>query len=297
MDRKLVTLVGLVATSLWSVANATTVTFSGTTQNNSSTGQLQPGGNGGMYFSQSSSTSGQQFGSITVFGETDTQTGDGGAGTFITPNGTTGLFEVTNTGTCPPTCPTTGNNTATGIAPYITVTGGGTVGNLNFTVQPGIASSHAADSQSAAPTDQVLLLNLGNIGANSTISFIMETGVSAPGNTGINVYSGVSSTMPTGMGASQGTDPLAAISTLTGVSVNGSGGGEASTSFNFKTATAGDQWIAIQADCHYLVLNSITFTPSGVPEPSFYGFIALAMVGLVFGARKMRARAAAAEKA
>jgi hypothetical protein len=60
--------------------------------------------------------------------------------------------------------------------------------------------------------------------------------------------------------------------------------------FSFNKNTAGVEWVAIEADGHYLLLDTVKGTTSAVPEPSFYGFFALAMVGLLFGARKLRTR-------
>ncbi len=283
MKRKLFTIVGVMATSLWSIANATTVTynFSGTQQNSGGTGVAQNGG-GGMYFS----TSSQTFGSgttIAVYGEKTSQAGDGGPGSFT---GTTGLFEVTNG---------SGGNSATGIGPYDNL--GGSSPNLNFTGQAGIASSTAVDPL-GAPTDQVLLLNLSNFAAGSTVSFTMATGVNAVANTGIDVWTGAPTGTPLGIGTGWGGQTASNSLTTESISegsVNGAGGGAGTHTFNlFTNNMPGGEWIAIQADCHYLLLQSITITsPSGVPEPSFYGFFAVAMVGLAFGARKLRARATA----
>jgi len=278
MKRRVLTLVGVLATSLWSVANATSVTysFSGSTNSNSSGGTTESGNAGGMVFT----TSPQSFGSpaITIYGETAPNglTGgadDGGPSTF---GGTTGLFEVNNNGT----------NTATGIGPYFSNQASGRSGSLDLTGENGITET------------DVLLVNLSGVTAGSTVSFVMATGVNAADNTGINVWDGVQSVTPTGMGAGQGANPLA-NEAITGGNVNGPGGGSATQTFNISgtvgTGAGQYDWIAIQADCHYLLLQSLTvYSPTGVPEPSFYGFFALAMVGLVIGARKMRARTAVA---
>lgn len=278
MKRKLFLIMSLAATSLWSIASASTVTYTFS------------GGGAGMtettpYTPSPTSGSGQP---ITIYGEIVNDqsnyagmTDDGGAGKFT---GTLGLFTVDNG---------VGGNTATGIAPYNSGT--------SFTNQNGITES------------DVLLIDLRGVTAGSTISFVMETGVNATQDTGINVYTGVQqSVTPTGIGTGgaggEGTNPLSNES-QTAFDVNGNCGMATvcagTKTDNFSTITglsvgtgAGQfDWIAIQADCHYLLLDQIVINaPSGVPEPSFYGLIALAMVGVVIGARKMRARAAA-EKA
>jgi hypothetical protein len=278
MNRRFYTVLGVAMTSLWSIANATTVTynFSGTTQNVGSTGVVQSGG-GGMFFA----TSSQSFGSpsIAVYGETTTQTGDGGPGKFT---GTTGLFEVTNG---------SGGNTATGIGPYDNM--GGTSPSLNFQLQPGISSSQAVDGSGASPSDQLLLLNLSNLTAGSTVSFVMATGANA-GAAGVNVWTGTPTGTPLGVGtgwSGQTASNTLATESIAGGAVNGSGGAATQSFTLFTNNLPSNEWIAIQADCHYLLLQSITVTsPSGVPEPSFYGFFALGMVAMVIGARKLRAR-------
>ena len=299
MKRRVVTFVGLLATSLWSIANASSVTynFSGSTQNSGSTGVVQSNG-GGMFFSSSSQSfnNGGTAPTIAVYGETTSQAGDGGPGKFT---GTTGLFEVTSGGP--------EGNTSTGIGPYdtgSTYTQNTSTPNANFTMQPGIASSTAVDPM-GAPTDQVLLINLSNIAAGSTVSFVMATGAYASADSGIDLWTGTPTGTPAGIGTGwtgQTASNTLGAETISEGDVNGNcnsnGGCAATKTFTINNLTVGTganqfDWIAIQADCHYLLLSSITVTPGAVPEPSFYGFFALALVGLVIGARKLRARAAA----
>jgi hypothetical protein len=299
MKRRVFTFVGLLATSLWSIANASSVTynFSGSTQNSGSTGVVQSGG-GGMFFSGSpqSFNNGGTASSITVYGETTSQAGDGGPGKFT---GTTGLFEVTSG---------SGGNTSTGIGPYdtgSTYTQGTSSPNASFTMQPGIASSTAVDPM-GAPTDQVLLINLSSLAPGSTVSFVMATGAYADANSGIDLWTGTPTGTPMGIGTGwtgQTASNTLGAETISEGDVNGNcdsnGHCGATKTFTISGLTVGTgvnqfDWIAIQADCHYLLLQSMTVTPGAVPEPSFYGFFALALVGLVIGARKLRARSAAA---
>jgi hypothetical protein len=270
MKRKVFTLVGVMATSLWSIASATTVTYN--------LGTSTIGGNGTTYSSPytASGTGGSQ--TIAIYGETVTGNPDGGnpddGGPGHFGSSPISLFSVTNGD---------GGNTASGMAPFVSSEGA-------YTNQNGITES------------DVLLLNLSQFGAGSTVQFVLETGINAGANTGINIWTGSSSTTPTGLGPSGsgstqgGTNPLGSEPLVGGIVT--ASGGEATTTLPSTPLTLGaNEWIAIQADCHYLLLDQIIVTPSGVPEPGFYGFIALAMVGLVFGARKLRARAAAAEQA
>jgi hypothetical protein len=281
MKRTIFTVVALAATSLWSIASATVVTynFSGTTQNIGSTGLLQNNG-GGIVFTTSPQgfNNGGAASTVTVYGETApagltaNPGDDGGPSAFGT---TTGLFEVTNG---------QGGNSATGIAPYIPGQASGSSPNLNLTNENGVTET------------DVLLIDLRNITAGSTVSFVMATGVNATANTGINLWDGVQAGgVPSGFGTGAGT--ALNNEAITAGNVNGAGGGSTTKSFNIS-GTVGSgagqyDWIAIQADCHYLVLQSLSITsPSGVPEPSFYGLIAVLMAGLVIGARKFRARTA-----
>jgi hypothetical protein len=95
-----------------------------------------------------------------------------------------------------------------------------------------------------------------------------------------NVYTIDSASMPTSIHSG-----LLAGSPHRRITVDGT-----TPQFSFNKNTAGVEWVAIEADGHYLLLDTVKGTTSAVPEPSFYGFFALAMVGLLFGARKLRTR-------
>jgi hypothetical protein len=48
-------------------------------------------------------------------------------------------------------------------------------------------------------------------------------------------------------------------------------------------------WIAIEADCHYLLLDTLTIAPAAAPEPRFYGLLLgglLALVGMAYQKRR-----------
>jgi hypothetical protein len=77
------------------------------------------------------------------------------------------------------------------------------------------------------------------------------------------------------------------------IAVGTENGGAATPQFKITTdTTAGDpiEFIAIQADCTYLLLNSITSSgPSSVPEPRFYGLLLAGLLcagGVVYQKRR-----------
>jgi len=295
MRRGFFTLAAVAVASLWSMANATTVTyeydFSGTQNSITNSGTSLSGGNGMVF------TSSPQNGSIfdpsgpanaplvTIYGETSNAPETGGAGKF---SGTLGLFEVTNNQGTPTA------NTGTGIAPYVPNDNGVALPSLAF--QDGITGSN------------MLLINLSQFTAGSTVSFVIDSGINSEQGSTINVWTGTPTTQPPlgvgnyGAGASSSNSLMnetvsSALITDAHCGTFGHPSCEQVVTIPLFTSPSNlmpaGEWIAIQADCHYLLLQSITVT-SPVPEPSFYGFLALGMVGVVFGARKMRARAAAA---
>ena len=71
-------------------------------------------------------------------------------------------------------------------------------------------------------------------------------------------------------------------------------GGATTPQFSIKTTTSAldpIEFIAIKADCTYLLLNSITAHTPSVPEPRFYGFLLAGLFGVV-GAIYQRRRSA-----
>lgn len=194
--------------------------------------------------------------SITVFDDTVSNNSSNGTGTGnpgVFNGNDSGLFAVTSGD---------GGNIASGIAPYVASEGG-------YTHQNGITDG------------DVILLELKNFTAGTTLSLLLQEGVA---NDSYNVYTLTSSTTPTGIGAGEGSNPMTKVAS--DISVAGSGNPYT------ITATGGTEWIAIQADCTYLLLDSITLTsPSGVPEPRFYGLLLAALLGLG-GVMYQRRRAA-----
>jgi hypothetical protein len=177
-------------------------------------------------------------------------------------------------------------NSGNGIAPYNPSEGSsGSMSN-----QDGITDSVPENSAGGSYSNILEVYLNSSIANGSTLSFLLQEGVSASGDT-VSVFTANASTPQNPSGMNVFNNSVA--SPIGGITTTGT------TSQFTITKTSTNEFVAIEADCHYLLLTSITATPGTVPEPSFYGFFALAMVGLVFSARKMRARAAvaAAEKA
>jgi len=243
--------------SLASVANATvTYTFA----------------SGNSIISQSSVSTGgatysQSAGTITVY---DVQTTTGG--TFESQNSSeSGLFTVT-----------AGAN-GNGIAPYDPneYSGfGSATSTSNLEEQTGIANF--------SNFDNVLLLKLTGFAANSTLSLLLQAG---PTDDSFTVYTGTGSSEPGSLGSLTKVD-------ASPISVGGGAaalGGTEPTSpqvtgltiAGLNSSTTG--WIAIQADCQYLLLDTVTVGTTATPEPRFYGILLAAFLGLAGIAYKRRA--------
>jgi len=216
-----------------------------------------------LQVSNGTAFNGSNGGTVTVYAEQANA-----SGTFLsTPykyNGTateSGLFEVNDKY----------NNRGMGIAPYNPVEG---TSSGTFSNQDGLT-----DTVYKAPSgyDNFLLLQLGsNITAGSTVSFLLQAGVT--GDT-FDVYTG-GSTMPTSFSGmtKANSSPISVDEGGTSMP-NGTSAGQGFQFSITKTGT-GVQWIAISADCHYLLLDQIKTTYSSVPEPRFYGLLMASMLGL-----------------
>jgi len=190
------------------------------------------------------------------------------SGTFVTPykyNNTateSGMFEVSDKY----------NNRGVGIAPYNPIEG---TSNGTYSTQDGLT-----DTVYRAPTgyDNFLLLNLNNIAVGSTISILLQAGVS--GDT-FDVYSGGASTPTSFSGMTKLNNAAIAVDEGGTSQPNGVSAGQG-YQFTFTKTTAGttNQWIAISADCHYLLLTEIKVSTSTVPEPRFYGLLLAGMLGI-----------------
>jgi len=197
-------------------------------------------GNSGVNFTQNGET-------ITILPELEK------SGVIQSPNPVDGLFEVAQG---------QGGNIASGIGPYVDGEGGSP-----YTSQLGI--------QEQAPYDAALYIEVSesSIPNNTTLSFLMQEG-----------YTADTFTVYTETGTSTSVPGTASMGTGTTYAVGGTAGSVTTPQFSVKTDwTAPNQveFIAIKADCEYLLLNSITAkTPSGVPEPRFYGLLLASLLGL-----------------
>jgi hypothetical protein len=195
-------------------------------------------------------------------------------GNFVTPatvnEGTTnhpnyvatenGLFTVTDSP----------NNFGKGIAPYDPTETGS-----NFTDQDGITDNVPGSTTN----DNLLLLKLTNFAAGSTLSILMDAGVSGDS---FNVFTSTGSSTPTSLSgmSSRGTFNVDESGSILS---NGSSQPTTPQVLNLTIPNLGPGvtgWIAIQADCHYLLLESLTSNTPGVPEPRFYGLLLTAFLGL-----------------
>jgi hypothetical protein len=211
-------------------------------------------------------------GTISVYGDQANS-----AGTFGTPvlnyNSSTqnGLFEVSDKY----------NNHGVGIAPYNPAEG---TSNGTFSSQDGLTDSVP---NKPTGTNNFMLLDLTNVAYGSTVSLLLQAGVT--GDT-FDVYRGSTSTPTAFSGTTMlNSSPISVDESGTSMP-NGTSAGQG-YQFSFTKTTAGiqNQWIAISADCHYLLLDEIKVSTSAVPEPRFYGLLMAGLLGIAgIYARKRR---------
>jgi hypothetical protein len=252
--------------SLASVANATvTYTFASTTVNN----------NAIFASGSSSATYSGSAGTITVYADQVVNN----TGVFDTPgnNSENGLFTV-NAGA-----------NGTGIAPYNPndYPGfGSTTSTTDLEEQKGIVDG----ATGATSDDNIILLKLTGFAANSTLSLLLQAG---PTNDSFTVYTSTGAT-PTRLGgtgmAEYNSTPIAV-----GGGAAALGGTEPTTPQVTGLTIAGlgpstTGWIAIQADCQYLLLDTVGVGTTATPEPRFYGILLAALLGLAGIAYKRRAQ-------
>jgi hypothetical protein len=216
-------------------------------------------GSSGMSFTQNGET-------ITIFGETINNSN------VIT--GSTSLFEVLQNNS---------GNLASGIGPYQSSEGGSP-----FTGQKGIAEF--TEGQAAG---NILLLEISqpNIPSGSTLKFLMQEG---DVQDTFNVWTGTFATgaIPTALTAAAG---MTEVYSALGVDTNNSAipnhaeyGAAVNPQFSITTSTTSAksvEFIAIQADCTYLLLNQVI--PN--PEPRFFGLVFLGFACLAVARRYRKA--------
>lgn len=212
--------------------------------------------------SNGTSFNGNAGGTITVYADQANS-----SGTFVTPvtNTESGLFEVSDAV----------NNRGVGIAPYNPSEGSSGA----YSNQDGLTDSVSG----ASSNNNFILLDLGsNIAQGSTISFLLQAGVS--GDT-FTVYTGTG-TQPTSFAGMTKADSSP-------IAVTENGNNQPSTpQYSITKTIAGNEWVAISADCHYLLLDQIVTSYNSVPEPRFYGLLMAGMLGLAgIYARKRQALA------
>jgi len=252
------------ALSLASFANASVVTYTFATGN-------QQVGQGATYcptYSTPAACSSKQ--TVSVFAEQTNSSGN-----FVTPVTTgpwwapqsteSGLFTVIDTP----------NDRGTGIAPYNPSDGSSGA----FDNQQGITDS----ADNAHGNGNILLLELSDFPANSTLSLLLQAGVTGDSFT-IYTSTGPMPTSLSGMtkydstpiNVDEGGNSQPNTPQLTGLTISGLNPGSTG-------------WIAIQADCHYLLLDTLTVDPPSVPEPRFYGIVLagfLGLAGMVYNKRR-----------
>jgi hypothetical protein len=264
--------------SLASVANASVTTYTFATSNETLA-------QGSTYCATYSTT----CGSVPTVGVYAEQTTSSSPYTFVTPVTTGPWWDQTSTESGLFTVTDTPNHFGTGIAPYNPSDGSGG----NFSNQQGITDG--ADNTQSWPdnqngNDNILLLKLSDFAAGSTLSLLLQAGVTGDSFT---VYTSTGST-PTQLDS--GTGGMTKVGTY---DVDESGNSQPTTPqvtgltiTGLNSSTTG--WIAIQADCHYMLLDQLSVnSPSGVPEPRFYGMLLAGLVGLA-GMAYQRRRAAQA---
>ena len=254
MKRSLYTIGLLAGLSLCSVASASTVwDFSGTSLE--SNGYAPSPGTISAYAFQLNKN-----GAIVSTPVTNKNNGSGGTSTL------NGLFQVNNNI----------QHNGAGIAPY-NPTEGGTpgAGGDGFPSQDGITdtvSNVGSQYLSNGPYSNFLELQLSaSIPAGTTLTFLMQMGTADGPTASVDVYTG-NGTVGSGIAPS-------ALTLLSGSPFTIAGHGNTVGQFSFVTDGKAEV-VAIVADCHYLLLDTITGTTS-VPEPRFYGILLAGLLGLV----------------
>jgi hypothetical protein len=185
-----------------------------------------------------------------------------------------GLFEVQQ-----------GNqgNLASGIGPFMSDQGGSP-----YTSQKGIQDGNIGNTN--VHYDVTIYIEVSQTGSNpvpsgSTLSFLMQEG-DVPDSFTVYTDTAAAGTAPPNFANMTQFDS-------TPISVGAEDGGATTPQFKITTDTSTAdpiEYIAIKADCTYLLLNSITSSgPTSVPEPRFYGLLLgslLCAAGMVYQKRR-----------
>jgi hypothetical protein len=203
---------------------------------------------------------------------------NGANGTFVTlANAGYPTFQSTESGLF--TVTDNPNFNGKGIAPYDPSEGSGG----NFDNQDGIVDNVPGSSNNG----NILLLKLSDISAGSTLSLLLQAGVTGDSFT---IYTFEDSgAAPTSLSQMTKYDSNPINVDENGSSLPNNPQVTGLTIAGLTSSTTG--WIAIQADCHYLLLDTLTITPAATPEPRFYGLLLAGLLGLT-GMVYQRRRAA-----
>jgi hypothetical protein len=226
------------------------------------------GGNAGLV--SQGSTYSNSLGSISVYSEQiNNSTGDIVSTIYGAPNnptlgtGSDALFQVNDSV----------NNDGVGIAPYNPVEGSGGSMSSQTGITDAVTTANYPYTNSSY--GNVLELELGsNIAEGTTLSFLLQAGIGASTDQVEVFYADASSAQNVNASSMTYdlTTPKGAIST------------DGTTSqFTITKNTNGTEFIAIEADCHYLLLDTITGSAPAlpaVPEPRFYGLLLAGFLGL-----------------
>jgi hypothetical protein len=188
------------------------------------------------------------------------------------PGNVNGLFEVQKGAN---------GNLASGIGPYDSSQGGSP-----YTGQLGIQDLDWHGNT----YDEMLFIEVSQTGSNpippgTTLKFLMQEGDVADT---FNVYTGTFAAGTTAPNLSSMTE------IQSNMGVGPMNGGATTPQFSVVTNTTTSkpvEFIAIEADCQYLLLNQITAVAPSVPEPRFYGLLLAGLLG-VAGMAYQKRRAA-----
>jgi hypothetical protein len=151
------------------------------------------------------------------------------------------------------------NPDGTGIGPY----------------NPAEGTSGSFSNQDGIDENNILELELGsNIANGTTLSFLLQSGYYAYGADTVSVYTSNTSTVQNLGSMSIFKNSVA--SPIGGISTTGT-----TPQFTITKDTSGTEFVAIAADCHYLLLDTITGTAPSAPEPRFYGVLLVGLLGFV----------------
>lgn len=165
-----------------------------------------------------------------------------------------------------------------GIAPYNPVEGSAN----NYQNQDGITDAVTTNGwgDTNSSYGNVLEIELGsNIAQGTTLQFLLQAGPYAD-NPSVEVWTANAST-PQNVNAGSMTYDLTTTKSIADNSTV--------PQFTITKDTSNIEFVAIEADCHYLLLDTITGIPTTTPEPRFYGIMLaglLAMAGLAYQRRR-----------